>query len=169
MERVGLAFVLALAAAALVPANASPGRGLRGLPIVGGHGATAEASDASPGARPVALTIRLHAELQCGRFDATSIAVSLPSSMRVPGSLSRAAITVAGKAVISVEVNGSRIVIHRAATKPGVTCDVIGPGVVTIRFARLAGLGNPPRPGSYSFTVVATPRGGTWRGVLSIR
>jgi hypothetical protein len=160
--RVGTAIVLALAAATLMPANASPS------PDVGTRGATAVVSDASPGARPVALTIRLHTELQCGRFDATSITVSLPQSMRVPAAVSKTAVTVAGKPATSVATNGTRVLIHTAAPKAGVTCDVIAPGVVAIKFTRLAGLGNPLRAGSYAFGVVTGPGGGSWHGVLSI-
>jgi hypothetical protein len=116
----------------------------------------------------VALTIRLHTELQCGRFTATSITVSLPASMHVPAAVSKTAVTVARKVAASVEANGTRVVIHLTPPTSGVICDVIGPGVVPIRFTRLAGLGNPPRAGSYAFGVVSAPRGGSWHGVLSI-
>jgi hypothetical protein len=169
MGRVCTALVLALAAAPPVCANASPNPDPGGSPILGGHGATASVSNATPGARPVALTIRLRAELQCGRFNATSIMVSLPTSMRVPSSITRAALTVGGKTPDSVGTSGTRILIHPAAPKPGVTCDVISPGVVVIKFTRLAELGNPLHPGSYAFGVVAKPRGGEWHGVLAIR
>jgi hypothetical protein len=167
MGRVLTAGVLALAAAPLVSANASSAPAVDGLPIVGGTGATAVLSSAAAGARPVALTIRLHTELQCGRFTATSLAVSLPSSMRVPP-ISKTAVTVSGKAPASVSTTGEHVVIRTAVPKPGPTCDVIGPGVVAIKFARPAGLGNPPHAGSYTFSVVATPRGGEWHGVLAI-
>jgi hypothetical protein len=168
MGRVGTALVLAIAALPLVCASASANPGLGALPIVGGHGASAAVSNAAPGARPVALTIRLHAELQCGRFDASSITVSLPTSMDVPSSISKVAVVVAGKAAGSVQTSGTRVVIHPAAPKPGAICDVIGPGVVAIKFTRLAGLGNPPHAGSYTLGVVAQPRGGEWHAVLAI-
>jgi hypothetical protein len=125
-------------------------------------------SDATPGARPVALIIRLRTELQCGRFTPTLIAVSLPPSMRVPSSVSKTAVTVAGKAAALVQTHGSRFLINTTAPKPGVICDVISPGVVSIKFGLLAGLGNPLRAGFYAFTVTASPRGGSWHGVLSI-
>ena len=125
-------------------------------------------SDATAGTRPVALTIRLHTELQCGRFTPTSISVSLPSSMRVPATVSKTAVTIAGRAAAFVRTHGSRVLIRAAAPKPGVICDVIGPGVVAIKFGLLAGLGNPPRAGHYAFAVATSPQGGSWHGVLSI-
>jgi hypothetical protein len=116
----------------------------------------------------VALTIRLRTELQCGRFTPTSITVSLPPSMRIPTYISKTAVTIAGKASAFVLTDGARILIRNAAPKPGVICDVIGPGVVAIRFGLRAGLGNPLRAGFYAFSVATAPRGGNWHGMLSI-
>jgi hypothetical protein len=168
MERVVIALVLAFGVALLVSATASPSPSVGGLPIVGARGATAALSDPAHGARPVALTLRLRAELQCGRFNSTSITVSLPTAMRVPASVSKSAVTVAGKAPASIGTSGTSVLIHPAPPKPGVTCDVIGPGVVVLKFTRLADLGNPMRAGSYPFNVVAKP-GGAWHGVLAIQ
>jgi hypothetical protein len=140
---------------------------LAGIPTLGGHTATAVLSDDAAGARPVALTIRVPAELQCGRLTSTSITVSLPTTMRVPSSVPRAAVVVSGRAAASVRTSGSQVIVHPARPE-GVSCDVIGPGVGRIAFTRAADLGNPRRAGSYPFEVVATPRGGTWHGVLSI-
>jgi hypothetical protein len=139
-----------------------------GMPTFGDDTATGVLSSDVHGAKPVALVIRLHAELQCGRFMSTAITVSLPTSMRVPSSLSKRAVMVADKAAGSVATSGTRVLIHPTALKPGAICDVIGPGVVAITFTRFAGLGNPQRVGSYAFDVVAAPRGGQWRGVLTI-
>jgi hypothetical protein len=125
-------------------------------------------SDATPGARPVALTIRFRTELQCGRFTPTSITVSLPPAMRVPASVSASAVTVAAKVAASVRTNGTRLLIHLAPPKSGVICDVIAPGVVPVKFSRRAGLGNPLRKGFYAFSVVTAPGGDSWQGVLSV-
>jgi hypothetical protein len=167
--RVGITLTLALAAATLIPANASPDPGPRLSPILGGHGATAVESDATPGARPIALTIRLHTELQCGRFTPTSITVSLPPSMRVPASVSKDTVKVARKTAASVRTSGTRVLIHIAPPKTSLICDAIGPGVVAIKFTRLAGLGNPPHAGFYAFSVATAPHGSSWHGTLSVR
>jgi len=168
LSRVGIAVAAALVAVPLAWAGAHPASRRTDIPGLGPHTATAVLSDDSTGARPVALTIRLRAELQCGRLQSTAVTVSLPTSMRVPSTVPRTAVAISGKVAASVSTRGTRVLIRPAQQSGGVICDVIGPGVVAITFARGAGLGNPPRAGSYAFGVVATPRGGEWRGTLAI-
>jgi hypothetical protein len=170
LRGLGIAAVVALVAVSSVWAGAANSEVLS-PPIgdtLGDNTATAVLSNDLHGARPVALTIRLHAELQCGRLSSSSITVSLPAPMHVPSSVSKTAVVVAGKAPTSVGTRGTHVVIHPAPAKPGPICDVIGPGVIAIKFTRLAGLGNPLHAGSYTFGVVAQPRDLEWHGVLAI-
>jgi hypothetical protein len=158
LRTAGIACVAALVAGPLSWAGGS---------TLGARTATAVLSDDGAGARPVALTISVRAELQCGRLRSSSITVSLPSAMRVPASLPRAAVSVSGRAAASVRTSGMDVIVQ-AARPQGITCDALGPGVARITFLRAAGLGNPARAGSYGFEVVATPLGGRWHGVISI-
>jgi hypothetical protein len=133
-----------------------------------GHGsAKASLSNASAGARPVALTIGLPAELRCGRLSARSLTVILPRAMHIPRSIARAGVRLDGRAVGSVEPSGSTILVRLVWPK-GITCFSIVEGVAHLQFARSAGLGNPARAGSYAFTVEAKPRSQVWHGSLVV-
>lgn len=160
------AFLVAVAAGiALSVATAAP---RAAVPVPGGTGATATLSSSSAGAQHVAVTIRLRAELQCGRLNASVVVVRLPGAMHVPSTIGRAKVLVSGKEPTAVTVSGGTITIKPARPKPGTAiCDVIGPGTVPIAFAAGAGLGNPAAAGSYAFSVSAARQ--TWRGTITIR
>jgi hypothetical protein len=130
-----------------------------------GDTAVAALSQTAPGAKQVVLTIRFRTELQCGRLSSPSLTVRLPAAMHVPARIRRADVTVSGKPPATVAVS-RRTSVALTFPKPGITCYVLGPGTVMVRFAAHAGLGNPARAGTYDFSV-GTPRH-SWRGVLTI-
>lgn len=132
-----------------------------------GNVATATLADRAAGARSGAVTIRLHAELQCGRLSARTVAISFPTQMTVPRAIPAAAVRAGGRPVARVQVTGSSVTVTLPPPK-GVICDVIGPGTFAISFAARAGLRNPHAAGSYAFSVAASPRVARWHGTLSI-
>jgi len=154
--------VAVFGAVALLGATAAAAGAMRGVR------ASASLSESSAAARPVALTIGLPAELRCGRLPASSLTVSLPHAMHVPHSMAPAVVRLGGRAVRSVRVRSSRLVLTPALPR-GVTCDSIVRGVAHLKFTRAARLGNPLRAGSYRFTVEAKPTGEVWHGLLVVR
>ncbi len=161
------AAAVAVAAAFLVPAAGAQTPGPIApidpiAPITPGDVGAATAVSAPDGAaaKPVQLTVSIKTELQCGRIRAGSILVTLPAAMRVGGSIPRESVTLNGAAPASMAVTG-HIVALKVAPKPGIICDVIGPGVIKIVFARSAGLGNPMHAGSYAVTVHSGTVSGT--------
>ena len=153
LARYVVALALAVAPAALAAAP----------PL--GDTAAATLSQTAPGAKRVVLTIRFRTELQCGRLNSPSLIVRLPAAMRVPARIRRADVTVSGKPPATVAVS-RRTTVALTFPKPAITCYVLGPGTVVVRFAAHAGLANPARTGKYDFSV-GTPRH-SWRGVLTI-
>ncbi|MBV8064639.1 MAG: hypothetical protein JOY73_03865 [Actinobacteria bacterium] len=155
------AAAVAAAAAVFVPA-AGAATPVPIAPITpGDEGATtAVSAPAGAAAQPVQLTVTIKTELQCGRIRAGSILVTLPSAMRLGASIPRDSVTLNGAAPASMAVTG-HIVALKVAPKPGIICDVIGPGVIRIVFARSAGLGNPMDAGSYAVTVHSGTVSGT--------
>ena len=101
-------------------------------------------------ARPVAITVKLHDEMQCG-WPGPAIAVTFPTAERLPSSVPRQTVLVNGK-VETAALSGRTIKIT-IARPSGVMCDVIGPGIATITFTRAAGIGNPKARGVYSVSV----------------
>jgi len=122
--------------------------------------AAVQVSPAQAGARPVALTLRLGYEMQCGYPGPGPVVVQLPAAEMVPARIARTAVLVNGKSAPGVQVTG-RAVMVALPPRPQVMCDVIGPGTLTVVFTRAAGLGNPSRAGNY--TVTAT------RGTTPVR
>ncbi len=106
-------------------------------------------SSSAAGATAVTATLKLRAELQCGQPGATPLVVQLPAGETVPASLDAADVLVNGKAPAAVDVSGRRVAVT-PARPDGVVCDVLAPGPIALRIGRL---GNPPRAGSYAFTV----------------
>jgi hypothetical protein len=146
-----LAVLLAAVAGGTVPAlAASPPKLPVPLPPTGS--ATAVAAPATAGARPVTLTLKLRYEMQCARPGAGPLVVSLPKAMHVPRTLARSSVVLGGKPPASVSVTG-HVVVLTLPPQHGVTCMVIGPGTLTVVFARAAGLGNPAAAGSYPIAV----------------
>ena len=116
------------------------------------NSSTAALSTSAAGAKPVAITIALRTELQCGRLVGGSLVVTFPRKMRVPASISVTSVLVGSRAARSVTVAG-RVVTVAVPLPRGVICASIAPGVAKITFLRAAGLGNPKSPGAYSLTV----------------
>jgi hypothetical protein len=110
--------------------------------------ATVVLSSHAAGARPVVVTLRLSYPMQCGYPGSGPVEIRLPAAMTVPASLARASVLVDGKPAHRLSRSGPKIVIG-LAPPVGITCDVIAPGRLTIRFAKTAGLGNPPAAGAY--------------------
>ena len=131
-----LSLVTTAAALAADPTNAS----------------TAALSTSAAGAKPVAITISLRTELQCGRLVGGSLVVTFPRKMRVPASINATSVLVGSRAAKSVTV-ASRVVTVAVPLPRGMICASIAPGVAKVTFLRAAGLGNPKSPGAYTLTV----------------
>jgi hypothetical protein len=116
------------------------------------------------GARPVAITVRLRTELQCGRLTG-SVAVRLPAEARLPRKIRASAVRIDGRPSSRVAIAGHTLSIG-APTVSGVICHVIAPGTTTIVLTRSANVGNPPAAGTYP--VVLRHRGGTARASVRI-
>jgi hypothetical protein len=102
------------------------------------------------GARPVAVTLRLHYEMQCGWPGPGSLVIRFPAGMQLPARLPPGAVLVNGKAAYSAGAAGAtRDVAVGLPKRPQVMCDSIGPGMLTVSFTRAARLGNPKAAGSY--------------------
>ncbi|HEX3807339.1 MAG TPA: hypothetical protein VHV52_11225 [Gaiellaceae bacterium] len=155
-----------LAPLAWASAGGGPVPPVDGAGASGSGVATAKLSNSAAGAR-TALTVGLHAELQCGRLSARTLTVKLPSQLRVPHLVAVSAVTAGGKPVTHAKVSGSTVVLTLPVPK-GVTCDVLGPGVYPVVFLSRAGLRNPLGSGSYAFSVLASPRGDAWHGTLAV-
>jgi len=119
-----------------------------GLP----QSATASLSSARVGARPVALTIELDYDMQCGYPGPGPVVIELPATEHVPAALTRSQVLLDGHPAVSVAISGHRVEVG-LASQPRIICDEIGPGRLTILFSSAAGLGNPSRPGSYTIAV----------------
>jgi hypothetical protein len=115
--------------------------------------ATATLSSAKVGAKPVALTVKVHYEMVCGDPGQGTAVVTLPSAAFVPGRMESSAVLVNGKPAQSVDVSGHDVSIAMPPRRPGVTCMVVGPGTLTLTLTRASGLGNPKKPGAYTIRV----------------
>lgn len=115
---------------------------------------TATLSSTKAGARPVELTIAVHYEMVCGQPGPGLAVVTLPAAATVPRSIAHSAALVNGKPSPSVAVSGHAISIAMPLKRPGVTCMVVGPGTLTLRLTRAAGIGNPKSAGRYTIRVL---------------
>jgi len=113
-----------------------------------GSSATVALSSYVAGARPVALTLRLDYPMQCGSPGPGPATVTLPAAMTVPPTIKAAAVLVDGKPAETVARSGRQILVG-LPSKPGIMCDVIAPGTLTIRFTAAVRLGNPSAAGTY--------------------
>jgi hypothetical protein len=118
----------------------------------GSDWASASLSSVHAGARPVALVVSLHTELQCGKLRGGALAVTFPAAARLPRTMSASAIAVDGKQPISVKLAGRTLSITMSPPT-GVICDVIAEGTAKILVTRDAKLGNPPVAGTYKLVV----------------
>jgi hypothetical protein len=135
-----LALVAAVAAAA---AGAAP-------PVAAEAGPppTVVATPSRAAAQPVALTLKLHYEMVCGRPGKGPLVVTLPSAMRVPSAIARGAVLLQGKAPPSVDVAGHVVTIG-IPVPTGISCFSITMGTLATTFTRAARLGAPMRAGTY--------------------
>ena len=113
---------------------------------------TATLSSAHAGARPVALTLAIRTELQCGRLNGGALVVRLPVQERMPATVAARAVLVGGKPSGAVAVAGHTLTVSIPRPR-GMMCDVIGPGTVTLVLTRSANLGNPKHAGTYPLVV----------------
>jgi hypothetical protein len=118
----------------------------------GSDWASASLSSVHAGARPVALVVSLHTELQCGKLRGSSLALTFPAAARLPRTMTASAVTVGGKQAGSVKLAGRTLSITMAPPT-GMMCDSIAPGTAKIVVSRAAQLGNPAVAGTYKLTV----------------
>src|SRR5579884_1982644 len=133
---------LAAAAAGVAAAGALPAVAQEGPPP------TAAASPARAGAAPIALTLKLHYEMVCGRPGPGPLVVTLPHALRVPVAIARSAVQLQGKEPASVSVAGHVVTIG-VPVSTGISCFSITMGTLTTTFAPTARLGAPVRAGTY--------------------
>lgn len=118
----------------------------------GSDWAAASLSSAHAGARPIALVVSIHTELQCGKLRGGSLALTFPAAARLPRTIATSAIAVQGREPSSVRLAGRTLSI--GMPRPvGMTCMVIGPGTAKIVVFRTAQIGNPAAAGAYKLGV----------------
>lgn len=113
------------------------------------NASTATLSTSAAGAKPVAITISLHTELQCGRLIGGAVVATFPRQVRLPSVIAAANVLVGTRAARSVAVAG-RVVTIAMPLPRGVICASIKPGVAKIVWTRAAGIGNPKSAGTYT-------------------
>ena len=118
----------------------------------GSDWASASLSSVHAGARPVALVVSLHTELQCGRLRGGALALTFPAAAQLPRTMHASAIAVQGRRPSSVTL-ANRTLSITMPPPTGVMCNVIGPGTAKILVARAAQLGNPAAAGAYKLGV----------------
>jgi hypothetical protein len=106
-------------------------------------------SSHQPKARPVAVALTLHYEMQCGWPGPGSLTIRFPAAMAVPARIAPTSVLVDHKAPSAVTVSSGDTVTVALPPRPQIMCDVIGPGTLTVSFSRAARLGNPKAAGSY--------------------
>jgi hypothetical protein len=114
---------------------------------------TAALSTTKAGAKPVALTVKVHYEMVCGQPGTGKAVVSLPAAAAVPSGIDSSAVLVNGKPAPSVSVAGHDISISMPPRRPGPMCLVVGPGTLTLVLTRAAAIGNPGSAGTYTIRV----------------
>jgi hypothetical protein len=120
------------------------------------RGAYVITSSTAARAIPVALTVSLTFEMQCGNPGRSPLTLTLPPQMTVPVRIAASSVLVDGKPAKSVTTHGSKVTI--AIAQPHfLTCDVIGMSTLTVMIGKRAGLGNPKTAGIYAFHVAIGP------------
>jgi hypothetical protein len=114
--------------------------------------ASVSLSSIHAGARPVALVVSFHTELQCGRLRRGALALTFPAAAQLPRTMHASAIAVQGKRPSSVKL-ANRTLSITMPRPTGVMCNVIAPGAVKILVSRAAQLGNPATAGVYKLAV----------------
>lgn len=146
-----------LCSLAAVVSAASASAAVQPIPINPGGpnrpATTATLSSTKAGAKPVALTLKVHYEMVCGQPGLGKAVVSLPAAAAVPRAIDGASVLVNGKPSPSVSVSGHDVSIGMPLKRNGVSCMSIGPGTLTLTLTRAAGLGNPATAGTYMIHV----------------
>ena len=102
------------------------------------------------------LTLKLRYAMQCAHPGPGPLAITFPAAERLPAQISAADVLVNGHPATQVD-REDRVVSVALPIQHGPLCDVIAPAVLTVRFTRGAGIGNPPVAGTYPVTA-QTPR-----------
>jgi hypothetical protein len=123
-------------------------------------------SSHAAGARPVAVAVVMHYEMQCNWPGPGVLTIRFPAAMVLPTHVASAAVLVDKKVVDGVRVAG-RTVSVPLPQRPRIMCDLIGPGTVTVSFSRAAKLGNPKAAGSYSLLATHGSDSGTGHIVIT--
>ena len=105
-------------------------------------------SSHQPNARPVAVALTLHYEMQCGWPGPGVLTIRFPAAMAVPAQIPPSKVLVDGKPAGAVTVSGDAVAVA-LPPRPQIMCDVIGTGTLTVSFTRAARIGNPKAAGSY--------------------
>ena len=144
MTRTAVAVGVVCVLAALAPAAGAS---------VPAQSASAALSSNLAGAHPVALTVELHYQMQCGSPGLGPVTLALPATMSVPAKIARSSVLVDGKITPSLTRSGSKLMVGLPAQQGVVMCDSIGPGTLTIVVTRAAGIGNPDGAGTYALAI----------------
>ena len=120
------------------------------MPFAGS--ATVSLSSLRTGARPVALTLTLAFEMQCGYPGPGPVLIEFPRQQRLPATLTRSQVLVDGRSARSVGINGRTVSIGLAPL-PRIICMEISMGRLAITFTAAADLGNPVTAGTYTLAV----------------
>jgi hypothetical protein len=139
----------------LATASAAAAVPIQPIPVHGGGTppASARLSSTAAGARPVELTVQVRYEMVCGQPGTGTVVVTLPAAARVPAAIDASSLLVNSRPPTSVAVADRSVTVGLPHRKPGVLCDVVAPGTLTVVFTRRAGLGNPAAAGTYSIAV----------------
>lgn len=144
---------------AVMATAATPPRPIQPIPVNPGGpnkpappAATAALSSTKAGARPVELTVKVRYEMVCGQPGPGTAVLTLPAAASVPDTIGPSAVLVNGKPATAVAVSGHTVSIALPRRK-GITCLVIGPGMLTLTLTKSAGLGNPAAKGTYTIRV----------------
>ena len=146
-----MVFGAALGAALVLVGGAAAKPRSTPTPLLDTVSATLSSSHA--GARPVALTLAIRMEVQCGRLVGGTLAVRLPAQERLPPKVASGAVLVGGKPAGAVTVAGHTLTVSIPLAHT-IMCDSIGPGTVTMVVTRAANLGNPKAAGKYPLVVL---------------
>jgi hypothetical protein len=91
--------------------------------------------------------------MQCGNPGTGYLLVKLPAKTKLPSAFPSGSAQLDGKGVVLTHV-GTQL---RAPLppRPGVMCDVIGPGTLTFVVTKTANIGNPVKAGTYAVAASA--------------
>src|SRR5579862_5900977 len=152
MPMKGSAGFLALVALLVAGLVAAPTSTTAATPVTTvtplGESATVALSSTRVGKRPVAVTLTLGYEMQCGYPGSGSLIVALPVTEQLPNSFPGASAVLNGRSVRLGFAAGKALRVT-LPPRPKIMCDVIGPGSLKLVLTKAAKLGNPRKAGSY--------------------